>query len=102
MSSFREISGNFSRSPSVPLAKRMYEGLFHKFADENLAAADRACGGDCLPGRSNRGTGGSARRGARGCADGAERHLISDRMIGPLARNLVGPASIPASRTKTR
>ena len=78
-----EISGNFSLGPSVPLAKRMYEGLFHKFADENLAAADRACGGDRLSGGSNRGTGDSARRGARGCAHGAERHLTSDPTIEP-------------------
>lgn len=74
----------------------MYEGLFHKLAHQNLALADRARCGCRLSGGSNRGFGGGSRSGARSCANGAERDLISDLPIGPLARNLVGPASIPA------
>lgn len=77
MSSFGEISGNFSRGLSVPLAKRMYEGLFHKLAHQNLALADGARCGCRLSSGSNRGFGGGSRGGARSCADGAKPDLIS-------------------------
>ena len=98
----RGLTGNFFRGPSVPLAKRMYEGLFHKSTDQNLAPADCACGGDRLSGGSNRGSGGSSRGGARSCADGAERHLTSDPTTEPSTRNLFCPASIPAYQYQTR
>lgn len=74
----------------------MYEGLFHKLADQNLALADRAGRGRRLSSGSNRGLGGGSRAGARSCANGAERDLVSNLPIGPLVRKLVGPASIAA------
>jgi hypothetical protein len=80
----------------------MYEGLFHKFADQNVAAPDSARCRCRLSGGSNRGFRGGSRGGARSCSDGAEFHLTSDRMIGPLAHNLVGLASIPAFLYQTR
>jgi len=80
----------------------MYEGLFHKFADQNVAAPDSARCRCRLSGGSNRGFRGDSRGGARSCSDGAEFHLIPDRIIGRLAHNLVGPASIPAFLYQTR
>jgi uncharacterized membrane protein len=53
----------------------MYEGLFHKLANKNLAVVDRACGRDCLSGGSNRGPGGSSRGGTGGGANGAQYDL---------------------------
>jgi len=80
----------------------MYEGLFHKLAHQNLVPPDRARCGCRLSSGSNRGFGGSSRGGARSGADGAEFHLVSELMIGPIARNLVGPASMPAFPYQTR